>query len=957
MKKAILSILLLSSFIAVSAQDARHIDLSGYWKLFVDQEQAYLIEQMAYVSYNDTIVLPATLDEAQRGEKVTSFATTRLSRKYTFAGRAWYQKEINIPISWQGEPTLLHLERTKVTHVWIDDKYVGNSLLIASSQTYDLTPCLSPGKHQLTILVDNGDTCGLPEVIRSSHQWSDDTQTNWNGILGQMYIKALPAVYIRDIQSYPNVEQRTVTLKIQIKNCTDKDAQAIFHVNSHLFNSAENNKHVPEPKEIQITAKPGEHEYTIEYPLGAEAHLWSEYAPNLYRLNLTLSAAGICSDQRTLTVGLREFRAEGKSLTMNGTPTFLRGKHDGCVFPLTGYAPMNRADWMRYFDILQSYGFNHVRFHSWCPPAAAFEAADLKGFYLQPELPIWGGVDEQMDSPVNAFLLREGKAVMDNFGNHPSFVCFSTGNELWGSVDGMKEITRQLREYDSRHLYALGSNFNLGWLGEQGLEDIIVACRVGGQNDEAYEPHVRSSFSFADAIDGGLLNATYPNTTMNFNAGVAKTRKPVIAHETGQFQIYPNAGELKKYTGVLRPYNLERFCNLTREKHGIDKVERFFRASGALSLLCYKADMEMSLRTSALAGFQMLDIQDFPGQGTALVGLLDAFMDSKGITTPEEFSQFNAPIVPLWEAKSYTWYNNETLRGAVKLFNYAERPLQHIAIDWALTDPATGRSLQTGSLAQNEISRGLAEIGQVEIPLFDIKEAKALRLTLTLRGTQYTNGYNLWVYPSETVKKPSSIEIFTEANDELLRALAKGKKVLLMPGADAYPQQTVGGLFTNDYWNYSMFKSISENNKKPVSPGTLGYLIEEEHPLFAGFPTSSHSDWQWWPAAKNARPLIMNQLTAEVGMIVEAIDNMERNHKLGVIFECRVGKGKLLVCMADLLKGSEYKECKQLLQSIYRYMDSRGFAPQYALGPDELTALFNASAAGLVIEGVINVSY
>ncbi|NDV83159.1 beta-glycosidase [Bacteroides sp. 51] len=957
MKKVTISLLLLASVIALSAQPAMRIDLSGYWKLFVDQQQGFPVGQFAIIPYDDAIVLPATLDEARKGEPLTSFETTRLSRKYAFAGRAWYQKEINIPASWAGAPVVLHLERTKPTHVWVDGRYIGNSLVIASSQTYNLPTDLSPGKHLLTILVDNGDGCGLPEVICSSHQWSDDTQTNWNGILGQMYLQALPTVHIQRIQAYPDVVRRMVTLKAHIKNCSDSDVHAMLRINSYLFNSTGADVHAPAPKDIEITALAGEHEYTVEYPLGADARLWSEYAPNLYRLNLTLSAAGTPSDSKEITIGLREFRAEGRTLTINGTPTFLRGKHDGCVFPLTGYAPMNRADWMRYFDILQSYGFNHVRFHSWCPPAAAFEAADLKGFYLQPELPIWGGVDEEMDGPVNAFLIREGRGVMDDFGNHPSFVCFSTGNELWGSVDGMKGITRSLRWYDPRHLYALGSNFNLGWLGEQGTEDIIVACRVGGQNDEAYEPHVRSSFSFADAIDGGLLNATYPNTTMNFDAGVAKTRKPVIAHETGQFQIYPNAGELKKYTGVLAPHNLERFCTLTHDKYGIDKVERFFRASGALSLLCYKADMEMSLRTSTLAGFQMLDIQDFPGQGTALVGLLDAFMDSKGITTPEEFSQFNAPIVPLWESESYTWNNNEMLRGTVKLFNYAERPLQHIAIDWALTDPATGSHLRTGSLMQNEISRGLAEIGEVEIPLSDIKEARALRLTLALRGTRYMNSYNLWVYPVASVKKPASVEVFTQANDELLRALAKGKKVLLMPAADAYPQQTVGGLFTNDYWNYSMFKSISENNKKPVSPGTLGYLIEDEHPLFAGFPTSSHSDWQWWAVAKNARPLIMDQLASETGMIVEAIDNMERNHKLGVIFECWVGKGKLFVCMADLLKGSEYAACKQLLQSIYRYMDSRVFAPQYSLSPDELSALFNASAAGLVIEGVINVSY
>ena len=957
--KYIFLLLLLCATQGAWGQQGGTIDLSGYWELFVDREHAYTFEDEANLLFTDTIVLPATLDEARKGFRQDSNKgiTTRLMRNYTFEGRAWYRKKITIPPSWKDDTKLLYLERSKVTHLWVDHTYVGSSLLIASSQQYDLTHCLPTGEHWLTILVDNGSECGLPEAIRSSHQWSDDTQTNWNGILGQMYIKTNPLVYVRTAQAYSDVARQMVTLRTKINNQLDKDTPTTLQIDGYLFNSVDAQEHRPLPKQIEIIAKPGEREYTFEYSLGAEAQLWSEYTPNLYRLSLTLSVTGTRNDPYTLTVGLRDFHVEGRTLIINGIPTFLRGKHDGCVFPLTGYAPMNVADWMRYFDILKAYGFNHVRFHSWCPPAAAFEAADLKGFYLQPELPLWGGVSDQADSPINSFLIREGKGIMDNFGNHPSFVCFSTGNELWDSIDGMKEITRQLREYDNRHLYALGSNLHLGWAGEQGTEDFIVACRVGGHNDATYGSHVRSSFSFADAIDGGWLNATYPNTRMNFDGGVSQTVKPVIAHETGQFQIYPNARELNKYTGVLKPYNLERFCTLTRTKHGIDKVERFFRASGALSLLCYKADMEMSLRTAGLAGFQMLDIQDFPGQGTALVGLLDAFMDSKGLTTPEEFSTFNGQVVPLWESESYTWHNHEVLKGTVKLFNYTEKPLQNINLDWTLTDPATGQCLKNGSLTQNEVTRGLAELGTLQINLSELTTPKALRLILTMRGTGYTNSYNLWVYPAPSVKQPATIKQFTRVNDELLCALKKGQKVLLMPEADAYPGQTVGGLFTNDYWNYSMFKTISENAKKPVSPGTLGYLIENEHPLFNHFPTSWHSDWQWWAPARNARPLIMDQLTSEVGMIVEAIDNMERNHKLGVVFECKVGKGKLLVCMSDLLKGKDYKECAQLQQAIYRYMDSGSFAPAHEISADELSGLFNTNVSGPAIEGVKNVSY
>ncbi|WP_163209685.1 sugar-binding domain-containing protein [Bacteroides sp. 519] len=922
-----------------NAQTSKVIDLSGYWELRVGDEKLF----------NNCIVLPATLDEAHIGTKQESGSTMRLLRNYTFEGKAYYRKSITIPAHWSGQCIELLLERSKVTTVWVNDTKIGTSRNIASPQQYDLTPYLTPGEHQITVLVDNGADCGLPEVVRSSHQWSDETQTNWNGIVGEISLTARPVVHIAAVRAYPDVAKRAFDLKVTIRNTTETAVTLPLLVDAYLFNSEKN--HVPPAKQEPLTIQPGTNEYTIHYSLNSDAFIWSEFTPNLYRLNLSLG-----NNHHTLTAGLRDFRTKGQAFTINGLRTFLRGNHDGCIFPLTGYAPMDVASWMKYFDILKAWGFNHVRFHSWCPPKAAFEAADLKGFYLQPELPIWGGVEANADAPVNAFLIEQGKALMDHFGNHASFVLFATGNELWGSVEGMKGITQTLRDYDNRHLYALGSNFNLGWLGEQGMEDFIVSCRVGPYKDETYGSHVRSSFSFADAIDGGLLNATYPNTTMNFDTGVAQTVKPVIAHETGQFQVYPNARELKKYTGVLRPYNLEQFLERATIKHGYDKVERFFQASGALSLLCDKADMEMMLRTENMAGYQMLSLQDFPGQGTALVGMLDAFMDNKGITTPETFRQFNDEVVPLWEADTYTYYTNEPLRGTVKLFNYAARPLGNAAVDFTLTD-LNGNVLKQGTVtSQRETPRGLAEMGTVEVDLSDITSPQALRFTLSVRDTRYRNSYNVWVYPAKQPKTPK-VKIYTEVNEELLRALARGQKALLIPTADTYPGQTVGGLFTNDYWNFSMFKSISENNKKPVSPGTLGYLINDEHPLFDLFPTASHSDWQWWAPAKNARPLIMDALTTEVEMIVEAIDNTERNHHLGVMFECKVGKGKLLVCMADLVKGSEYKECKQLLHALSVYVNSNAFNPLHTISPNELSALFNRTISGPAIEGVKNVSY
>ena len=192
----------------------------------------------------------------------------------------------------------------------------------------------------------------------------------------------------------------------------------------------------------------------------------------------------------------------------------------------------------------------------------------------------------------------------------------------------MEEITDNLRRIDNRRLYAFGSNNFLGYHGQVEGEDFLVTCRIGGADD--YSTHTRGSFSFADADQGGYLNNTYPNSTQDFSKAISECTVPVISHETGQFQVYPNYDEMSKYQGVLSPVNIGIFRNRLVEAGMIDQAEEFFRASGRWSALLYKAEIEMDLRTKGFGGFQLLDLQDYPGQGSAYVGILDAFMDSKG---------------------------------------------------------------------------------------------------------------------------------------------------------------------------------------------------------------------------------------------------------------------------------------------------------------------------------------
>ena len=822
------------------------ISLSGQWHFALDPDSALT----ALSPLDDMVTLPGTTDTNEKGTSLSCFdETTHLSRRHSYKGRAWYSREVVIPQEWEGKTVTLLMERSKYTEVYMDGQFIGSSNDISTPQVYALPPSLSPGRHVLTIMVDNGSHIPI-QIFANSHACTEDTQTNWNGIIGRIEI---------------GVRQTMVPIS-------------------------------PQPS-------------------------------------------------RSLAVEGQQFRLNGKSI-------FLRGKHDACVWPLTGHVPMDVQSWLDYLGTCADYGINHVRFHSWCPPEAAFLAADSLDIILQPELPFWGDFNDK-DTLLMTFLHKEGENILRWYGHHKSFRMFALGNELWGSIDKMKEFVDDFRLIAPDKLYTFGSNYYLGYQGVKPGMDYFTTCRVGGERLRVgasagmdwgyYDTHTRGSFSFADALDGGMINHFRPNAKMNFEEGCARSSVPVISHETAQFQTYPDYSEIQKYTGVLRPCNMEVFRQRLTDAGMADQAEAFHRASGRWSYLLYKQDIEMDLRTPNMAGFQLLDLQDYPGQGSAYVGILDAFMDSKGICTKEEWRQFCSPVVPLLVADSYCFTFSEGIHGRIQVANYSGSSLYHNKVFWECAGQQGELSIPDGE--------GLLDVGAFGIDLSQFK--KATQLKLTLQTGDYKNSYDLWVYPDEVKLNKKGVIIAKELTSDIIRKLQKGAKVLLMPNST---ELCVGGLFQTDYWNYRMFKTICENNKKPVSPGTLGLLCDPEHPLFRDFPTDEHTSWQWWPVVRSSHPFILDNTHKDYRPVVQVIDNVERNHKLGLVFEFQVGKGRLLVVMSDLDKAMQYPEGRQFYASVLNYMHSKDFAPSTNFTPDQLRLLFSTKVSEAQLKELNNIS-
>ena len=849
------------------SMQAQSISLAGEWQVELGESKSAFAKGKRMVT--DAVkraILPGTIDTNHLGfAPKDTMETTHLTRLYAYKGAARYSRTINIPKDWKKKPVELFLERTRPTWVYVDGELVDSCNFISTPQRYLLPKKVKPGKHLLEIVVDNGK--GVPEqVYGSSHAYTEDTQTNWNGIIGR--------------------------IELQLVGSADSKS-------AEVLAGAIPSRSVASPSALQMP----------------------DFA--------------------------KDFHIEGAHFYANGHRIFLRGKHDAAVWPLTGHVEMSVEGWMKYLGTCKEYGINHVRFHSWCPPEAAFVAADSLGIYLQPELPFWGSFDKK-DERLMAFLHQEGENILREYGHHPSFRMMALGNELWGDIDKMKEFVDDFRKIAPDKYYTFGSNYYLGYQGIKEGMDYFTTCRIGGEEWGKYNTHTRGSFSFADAYDGGMINHFHPNSTMNFDEACDKAGIPIISHETGQFQTYPDYREMKKYTGVLHPYNFEVFRRRLAAAGMLSQADDFHKASGLWSVKLYKADIEMDLRTRNMAGFQLLDIQDYPGQGSAFVGILDAFMESKGITTPEEWRQWCSPVVPLLEVEKFCFEDGEKIQAKVKIANYGGSSLYGKKLKWKIGDAEGVMNIFT-------YDEGLLDVGVLDEEISADKPTK-LNVSLNIEGTEARNSYELWVYPKKALEKKGVI-IAKDLNQEVVKVLEKGGKVLWMPTASSHfvaaddtllqadnklsqadnaTPYTVGGLFQTDYWNYRMFKTICENNKKKVSPGTLGILTNPEHPIFKEFPTEMHTNWQWFPVIKESHPLVLDNFAKDYRPIVQVIDNIERNHKLGLVMEWKVGAGKLLVCMSDLEKAAKYPEGKAFYQSVIDYMRSADFNPSTEITVDEL---------------------
>ncbi len=943
MKKLLFTIALLLLFPVLSAQD-KTIDLSGRWNFQTDPEDAGVREKWyGLLLLEDSINLPGSMPEKLKGDKVTVdtqwtgslydssyyfnpyMARYRVEENLKFpffltpdrhyVGVAWYQKEVDIPAGWEGDRVVLLLERPHIeTTVWINDKAAGMQNSLCVPHVYDITSLVSAGRTRITVRVDN--RIKEIDVGPDSHSITDQTQGNWNGIVGNISLTAGSPVYFEDIQVYPDLAARKAVVKMEVRSSRGGSPEATISLSARSFNT--DKVHVVNPVSHRIKLRGGEQRVEMELSLGEDMLTWDEFDPALYRLTAELAIGGR-SQVKEVQFGMREFTIRGKWFYVNGRQTMLRGTVENCCFPLTGYAPTNVEEWERVYRICKEYGLNHMRFHSYCPPEAAFIAADLVGIYLQPEGPSWPnhGPKLGLGQPIDKYLLEETIRLTKAYGNYASYCMLACGNEPAGRwVAWVTDFVEYWEKTDPRRVYT-GASVGGGW---------------------QWQP--RNQFHVKAGVRGLEWKDERPGTLSDFRAKLDTVKEPFVSHETGQWCAFPNFEEIRKYTGVNKARNFEMFREILADNGMEGKGQEFMMASGKLQALCYKYEIEKTLRTPGYAGFQLLSLNDYSGQGTALVGMLDVFWDEKGYINAAQMRRFCSPTVPLARIPKFVYKNSECFSASVEVAHFGKLPLENREV-WYTIAGEHGKVYAEGVLSKGDIPVGNCYgLGEVKYDLNQLEKPLKLNLEIRIAGTEAVNDWDFWVYPAEVTPKRGSVHVTDRFGEKELEVLAGGGNVLVTAAGEITYGKEVVQYFTPVFWNTSWFKM------RP--PHTTGIWVNDYHPLFKDFPTSYHSDLQWWELLNKTQVMQFTEFPEDFQPLVQSIDTWFLSRKIGVLFEASVLNGKLMMTTMDLTSDPDNRiVARQLYKSILDYMNSDRFRPEHTISASRVTDLLTKAAPGV----------
>ena len=427
MRKSLLLLLGFFCLLPSSAQEV--VSLNGFWDFAIGDS----------AQYKDYVTLPCSGLPDKQMEKTDS-------------GKIWYRRSVYVPDSWRRHHVSLFLERPNAkTTVYVNGIKQGFCRYVFAPHRYDITTGLVPGeRNTIEICIEN-------------------PPKNWEGITGRMELRDQSRnIYIRQVRLRPFPFDGVLQLDLTL----DGSFSAFYNEVAGVYIQREG----VDTARILTNYYPLDNSHMlINVFVGDKVSLWDEFHPDLYRIGIA-----VANDYYETTFGMREIAQGEQQLYINRYPLFFRGVTLDKETLSTLDSKSDEHSWLNLFRHYKECGLNSVRFPSYCPPDAAFSAADKVGLYLQPEGPSWPdyGVSIQEGQPAEDYLISESKRLVDNYGHHPSFLMMGSGcSSSGGWTNFCKEWKKEMMRYEPTKVYDV-SEFNIIPLQGRGLVQADLKAQV-----------------------------------------------------------------------------------------------------------------------------------------------------------------------------------------------------------------------------------------------------------------------------------------------------------------------------------------------------------------------------------------------------------------------------------------------------------------------------------------------
>ena len=648
---------------------------------------------------------------------------------------------------------------------------------------------------------------------------------------------------------------------------------------------------------------------------------WSPESP--VRYDLTLATAQGAYRQK---FGVRRLVADGERFRLNGRPIYLRGVTEHCYFAKTIHLPRDVEYYRMVTAKRKALGFNFVRFHTFVPPVEYLEATDELGMAVHIESPNF--VSEPEFAAIIAFARR-----------HPSVVIYCTGNET--RIDRiaeayLRDVAEMVHSRTDSLFSPMSAMRGVEYLLMPGKDPVVDApFRHNAERMARIAPYCDMFTSYQLGLTSySSLNSGPPADLDSW--GDAYCGKPRTSHEICIDGSYVDFGLEKMYppdSPILKTGLFSEPRRVLEEKGLLGRADAYFRNSCEWMRRIRKFTFEKLRAADRVAGYDFLgDINTHWHTFGYSVGMMDEFYRMKPGETVGDVLRYNSAAVLLSDLGSdFNVYAGEPKRVSFSVSNYeADAPDARL---WVfLEDAETGTRVWGEERNVGMVPNGrISKLGSfaVKMPASDVAKKYLLRACIAASpgGKSPITAENEWeIYAFPRVaggSRPADVMVVEDISEpDLSAALAAGKRVLLF-GAGP-------------------FKSLQTTYRIGMAGRTSGNyatVVKKGHPALAGMPHEGFCGWQFRRLMEGGRAV---QLEAGVPFdpIIDIASSVKMPIRQAMLFEYRVGTGRLLVC--SFAFGANDPAAAWLRARLVEYASGDAFDPAQSLTSAQLHAVLSA---------------